>query len=72
MCDNVCVPMKFSTVAALALSAHAVYGFSGPLSGRTTGDIRSFAPLSSLEAVSKKSVYEVTLLEGDGIGPEVR
>lgn len=57
--------MKISpaTLAALALAAGSTHAFA-PAAPTTT---RS----TSLSAVSKKDTYQITLLPGDGIGPEI-
>lgn len=56
--------MKISpaTLAALALAAGSTNAFAPAAPTRST---------SSLNAVSKKDTYQITLLPGDGIGPEI-
>ena len=58
--------MKISpaTLAALALAAGSTNAFAP--AAPTTRSISS-----SLDAVSKKDTYQITLLPGDGIGPEI-
>jgi 3-isopropylmalate dehydrogenase len=60
--------MRFScwTVVSAALVASTASGFV-PSAGRRFGSSSSAA----LSAVSKKDTYSVTLLPGDGIGPEI-
>jgi 3-isopropylmalate dehydrogenase len=48
----------------LGAASHEVTAFQSAPSA-------SFSPSSSLAAVSKKDAYSVTLLPGDGIGPEI-
>lgn len=57
--------MKISpaTLAALALAAGSTHAFA-PAAPITRSS-------SSLNAVSKKDTYQITLLPGDGIGPEI-
>lgn len=55
--------MKLPTLALLALTAGGATAFVAP-SARP-------APSSALNAVSKKDSYQITLLPGDGIGPEI-
>eukprot|EP00574_Skeletonema_japonicum_P001455 CAMPEP_0201741906 /NCGR_PEP_ID=MMETSP0593-20130828/47048_1 /ASSEMBLY_ACC=CAM_ASM_000672 /TAXON_ID=267983 /ORGANISM="Skeletonema japonicum, Strain CCMP2506" /LENGTH=407 /DNA_ID=CAMNT_0048236247 /DNA_START=2663 /DNA_END=3886 /DNA_ORIENTATION=- len=56
--------MKISpaTLAALALAAGSTNAFAPAAPTRSN---------SSLNAVSKKDTYQITLLPGDGIGPEI-
>jgi 3-isopropylmalate dehydrogenase len=54
--------MKLSIAALLVASAHAFAPTPFQTSSTST---------STLQAVSKKDTYEVTLLPGDGIGPEI-
>jgi 3-isopropylmalate dehydrogenase len=56
--------MRFISLALLFPQASLAFAFQA----RHSSTIRS---LSSLEAVSKKNTYSITLLPGDGIGPEI-
>lgn len=55
------------SIAAALLLLVGVDGFSSP----PTAFGRASTSTSALDAVSKKDSYDVTLLSGDGIGPEI-
>lgn len=59
--------MKLPTLTILAITAGAGSAFA-PSSARTS---TTKAIGSSLNAVAKKDSYKITLLPGDGIGPEI-
>ena len=67
--------MKISNTAVLLLTA--LFTPSAAFAPPSTHQTRAAAPSSSssssivLSAVSKKDVYQITLLPGDGIGPEI-
>ena len=64
--DNYCTMARFHSLAVAFALAGAVSAFS-PSSHKMS----SRSPSASLNAVSKKDSYSVTLLPGDGIGPEI-
>ena len=66
--------MKVSNTAVLLLTA--LFTPSAAFAPPSTHQTRAAPPSSSsssivLSAVSKKDVYQITLLPGDGIGPEI-
>ena len=56
-----------ATLLALAASSDTANAFAPA----TTARLRAPGPSSPLPAVSRKDVYDITLLPGDGIGPEI-
>jgi 3-isopropylmalate dehydrogenase len=63
------INMKLPSLTILALTSGTASAFAptGVSFGTSTQSARS----SSLNAVSKKDSYQITLLPGDGIGPEI-
>ncbi len=64
--------MKLPSLTILALTAGTTAAFTpGPFAPTSSTTRSSTASQSSLHAVSKKDSYQITLLPGDGIGPEI-
>lgn len=62
--------MKLPSVAILALTAGTAAAFA-PVAQIRSSSSSSSTSSSHLHAVSKKDSYQITLLPGDGIGPEI-
>ena len=60
---------RFAAAALLSLLLPAAAAFAPAAPLRSPG--RASSASSSLSAVAKKDAYSVTLLPGDGIGPEI-
>jgi 3-isopropylmalate dehydrogenase len=64
--------MKVPSLTILTLSAGTTAAFApGPFAQTTSTSRSSASSQSCLYAVSKKDSYQITLLPGDGIGPEI-
>lgn len=62
--------MKFSVTSSVLICAvTGTYGFVTPFGVKTSNNFNRIG--STLEAVPKSESYSVTILEGDGIGPEI-
>uniref|UniRef100_A0A7S1G269 3-isopropylmalate dehydrogenase n=1 Tax=Corethron hystrix TaxID=216773 RepID=A0A7S1G269_9STRA len=62
--------MKFSVASSVLICAvTGTYGFVTPFGVKTSNNFNRIG--STLEAVPKSESYSVTILEGDGIGPEI-
>lgn len=65
------LPIQFSNMARFTFAALSLLGVASQYASAFSPQVAPGRMGSSLNAVSKKDSYSITLLPGDGIGPEI-